>query len=450
MSLLILFSVVMSIVGIAIMHKRHSIFRLRQPNVLQVMFLSHLLAQLIPAVIIALDPYNRNGPVFLFYCSLATVLIPVGGIIADWFVTPRPRAAFYRQPLSGDPQTLAHFKVFFHVYFLLCLAIFGAYVVQVPTIPVYDLLFGTGDILGLQHARREAVTQGRIFGMAVRAFMPILFILGLVALRYLPKGSLTRILAPAAMILALLYNAWPGNKTPVATLFVMAVFVLLIRSSEEIPGLSARQRAAADKRRKRLVWIAIIMALFAIAYPIVVFYQLPAGKLGFGYVMESVFTRIFFKPAENTYAAFELFRYGGYTYFADIDAIAALFGWQFVELSKEIAIYRGLGGFTNAPPAAIGNFYAQGGGIVVVAGVVFAAMLFRLTEHVLRRQRAKTPLSLAFYAILIFSAFRFSWGNFHTMLLSETFLPMAFVALVWFLAGGAVRQHHWQAVPTNR
>lgn len=431
-------SITLAFVSSTVLHWRYGLFTITKLNVLQVLFLSHILAQLIPSFIIAMNEEGSAAETYFLYCSIATALIPLGGVLADGLLKVRGKTEFYRVPIPNDLSSRKRFANFFLVYLAFCILILLMYVAQAPTMPIYDLIFGLTDVLEHQQERREASSLGLLFGIALRFFMPVLFLIGLTSRSYFVNRSL-RAAAILAVLVALTYNAWPGSKTPIATLFLMAVFCLLLRTSEEIRGLPPEQHMLAVKRqrksRKRTFRVAIVFSMLVVLYPIGVFLFLPAGQLGIGFILESVFLRIFFKPAENTYAAFEMFRNGGYTYFADISKLAKFLNMQHVPLNQDVAVFRGLGEFTNAPPASIGNFYAQGGGFVVVLGVTLASFIFKLTENILRQLAKKTVLTLALYAILLFGAFRFSWANFHNMIMSEIFMPMVFIWLLWSILG---------------
>ena len=243
------------------------------------------------------------------------------------------------------------------------------------------------------------------------------------------KPASMKAICLAGVIIAFLYNAWPGSKTPVATLFLLITVILVLRSRELPAGIYLKNDQAGMKRiwrkkSKGLKFGIIGTFIFVIGYPFLIFIFLPAGQNGIGYIFESIFTRIFLKPAENTYVAFEVYNIGNYTKFGDIRIIADIFDINYVHLSMEVAIHRGLGEFTNSPPATIGRFYAQGGMLVVALMGAFSGFLFRYCENILLNTQYKTPLTLAVYAVVIFGAFRYSWGNFYSLLYSELFIPI--------------------------
>ena len=185
-------------------------------------------------------------------------------------------------------------------------------------------------------------------------------------------------------MISLLYNAWPGSKTPVAMLFILVFFTQLIRkNSPSISNRKKRQKrngSPSIKFVKKYLLLLVILG-FVLGYPLLIYMVKPVGQLGFAHVFEQVVLRIFLKPAENNFATYELFSYNGFTQFADIRSIAELLGLPPISLSKEIAVFRGLGDFTNSPPTAIGTFYAQGGDTVVYLGFLFASFIFKLAEN---------------------------------------------------------------------
>lgn len=438
MGYLVLFCTISAVVGATIVHWRYGLFTITKISVIQVMFISHLLVQMVPSIVLAIDPSNSEAFTYAIYCALSAVLIPMGAALADVTLRGRKHGEFYITPVRNDLEFRKRFARFFIAYMLGCLLIFISYIVRVPSFPIRELLFGINDILGYQESRRSASTLGYAYGVALRFLMPILFLLGIMSRRYFTSRPL-RSVGVLAVVVAITYNAWPGSKTPVATLFLMATILIVVRSSEasrlqttegSLPVV--REQGKSQKRKVRL---AIAISLAAILYPVGMFMLLPAGQLGLGYVFESVLLRIFFKPAENTYMAFELFKNENYTYFADIYRLSQLFDFKHISLSEEVASFRGLSGITNAPPASIGNFFAQGGGVVVIIGVIVAGFLFRMSEIVLRQQMIKTPLTIALYVALIFGAFRFSWGNFYNLIFSELFVPMACISVLWLISG---------------
>ena len=437
--LLYFYTVMMALMGFLLMSLRFGILNFAKPNVMQVMFWSHFLAQFIPATIIAQNSVSFAREPYLLSCAAVLMLIPIGGYIGDVLFPSKGHKAFINQPLADYVVIGKKYINFFMLLSITGALLLVIYVVLVPSFPLYNLISGTSDIASFQIERREAASLGLIFGVAQRFIMPLLFVLGILGASYLPSRNAKR-WSVFAVIIAFLYNSWPGNKTPVATLFTVATFAVIfwrMRPVAVTDSIGKHRTNNYQKRKKKKPFRMQPFFLLSVAalYPVLIFMYKPAGKQGYGYIFESVFTRIFFKPAENTYAAFELYSIRPFTEFADIDKLANLFGWPIVHLSQEISIYRGFGEFTNSPPAAIGNFFAQGGIPVLMFGTLLAATIFKIVENMIYNAKYKSPVIIAFYALLLFGAFRFSWANFHTLLFTELFGPMAVAAILWSLIG---------------
>jgi len=89
-----------------------------------------------------------------------------------------------------------------------------------------------------------------------------------------------------------------------------------------------------------------------------------------------------------------------------------------------------------SPPAAIGNFYAQTGMVGVFVGVVTAVLVFKLAEYFILNIKSSNIVKSSSYILLAYGAFRFSWANFHTILVTEVVLPaVLMVVLAKILVG---------------
>lgn len=445
MSFEILFSLVFIAAGSFLALSRFHLFSLKSLNAIQVMFVSHVLTQIIPAMLLTFDKTLPEAQTFLLYNTIAAILIPLGGLSADLFFPKGSISKFYRRPIANTLSDRKIFLRFFLVYFGFCAFIFVAYVSKAPAMPLANLVSGASDYSAHALARREATSQGLIYGIALRFFMPFLFVLSVIGFSYFKTRS-TRLFLFAAASMALLYNAWPGSKVPVAILFLLTLTVISISSGERASSVRSPAEVAKARRKRRRFMLFMILGL--IGYPFVIYLFTPIGRLGFQFILEQIFARIFFKPALNSYYAFEMFSDQVYTHFSDVKKWAALTGQEYFPLSTEISYYKGYDVFSNSPPAAIGNFYAQGGPTVVVVGVLVAAFMFRFAENIFRLSAIKTPVTITCMGFLVYGAFRFSWANFHTLIMSELFVPMAFVLGMFSLFQRA-RQNDQQRVNGN-
>ena len=422
------------LIAIVFMSAKFQALSIKTPNVLQVMFWTHVLAQFIPSLILAHEVNTESSRTFVTNAAIASLMIPIGGQLANLFGTNKNKNSIYTMPLDNSHhQQIASKK--FHILLLsFCGIVFVTYVLRAPFIPLLELFSDSADFVVHNLERREASSLGLIYGISLRFFMPLLFILSVVSYSYYRSISLKYLILIGVMM-SLLYNAWPGSKTPVAMLFILVFFTQLIRkNSPSISNRKKRQKrngSPSIKFVKKYLLLLVILG-FVLGYPLLIYMVKPVGQLGFAHVFEQVVLRIFLKPAENNFAAYELFSYTAFTQFADIRFIAEFLGLSPISLSKEIAVFRGFGDFTNSPPTAIGTFYAQGGDTVVYLGFLFASFIYKFAENLIRGNASITPFVISIYSILMFAAFRFSWANFHTLLFTEIFGPMLLVSIVWY------------------
>ena len=421
------FALISLSVATCAMSWRFDLLKILRPTAIQILFVSHVLAQFIPSIYFCINLGTEAAQHYLMATSAANLLIPFGGILADLTLRPGKKPIFYAHPYAEDRATIRRFSLFFFMYFCFCLIVFVFYVRQANSFPIFDLLMGVTDAEQHSLARREATTAGRIYGIGLVFFFPVLFVLSFLSLSYL-RSRWLKWMARTAVIMSLIYNAWPGSKIPIAMLFVISVFAYLIRSN----------RKGNPKKRFQILLFCSVLVFISAMYPILVYLLLPVGEMGLGYLIEATWQRIFFKPAENTLAAFTLYSGGQYTGLASISTFASLAGVEHINLSKQVAIFRGFGEFTNSPPASIGTFYAQGGWPAIFIGIVFAAYLFRAFELLLHSYQSTTPIQITAAALLLWGAFRFSWANFHNLLFSETFLPL--ISLILFWSFGATKR----------
>lgn len=417
------------------------LYHLFRVNVIVVMFVCHLLQQLLAATFMIFDHQLSASSEFFLACCVTSLLIPFGGLIGN-IVMPvchSQRVNFRPANIGEADHTQRKNQLFFSICFLLGMILLAIYVNYNRSMPLYGLVSGGLDFEEAKLARREA-SPGRlgwIFGITLRFYMPFLFLFGLLGVTYF-RSLGYKLLCVLSMVTAFVYNAWAMSKTAVAILFLLAVIVLLLRKNAvtlrkcNVRITSQQRRMAIGKTRRYSLAIILFVAL-TIGYPCFIFVFKPIYVHGLEYILfQGVFLRVFLKPAINSYYVFEVFsHYSEYTYFRDIKKLSDLLGWQYFDMSEYIAIYKGQGSFTNAPPTAIGNFYAQGGWPVLVFGVLFAAALFKVIENLFYRARVKTPVHLALYTMLLYAAFRFSWANFHTILMTECIVPLLITLMAW-------------------
>lgn len=396
-------------------------------GILPVMYLSHILIQEIPAIYILFMDGGGAASLFFMINSLSSCLIAFFMFLILFFgEAPGGRRGNYPGRfdfLLSDPYKNRAIMIF---YFCFCFVLLLLYMAKTGSSPLFFLLSGKVSGVDAVEARlaANAGQQGLVFGMALRFFMPMLFMMGVVSLIAGTGGS--RFFSFFCVLVAFVYTAWAMDKTPVVALFVLLVLYLVFYR-QEIKGRgfeSFSDKISVNRALKKTRRILLFFCLLAVIYPVFIFSFLPASENGWGYVAGHIFKRLFFIPALNSYAAVDLFSgSAGFTFFKDISGYASLVGEKYFNLSFFVASHRGMIEGSYSPPAAIGNFYAQAGMVGVVLGVIFAVLVFKLSEALIHRISAPPIIKVPAYIILVYGAFRFSWANFHTILATEVVVP---------------------------
>lgn len=437
------------LLSIGLMAARYSLLHPLRINVVLVLYGSHMLFQAVASFYFLLADIGPAAMDYFLACALTAFLIPAGALLADT-VFPAGRSCrltFFYRGLDTRLSVLRAFWVFYLFLLTGGVLVFAGYMREIESAPLVALVAGHLEGESARIARVDAGVgeAGYIYGVGLRFFMPVLFLSGLLGLSVY-RGLIKRAACLAGMILAFIYCAWATDKTPVAALFLIAFLVALIRAREihntDRTALETMALRKNLKRKRRLLVGAVFLALLVIAYPAFIYMFKPAGQLGLGYVLVSVFERVGYNPAFNSYTAFEAIKTGWpHTYFRDISKLAWLLGWSYIPLSTEIALYKGQAAYVNAPPTAIGTFFVQGGWTVLCVGVIAASGIFRLVENFLVRSGPKSMAILVLYALLLYGAFRFSQASFHTILFTETILPLLLVWAFWVIVRKSLISH---------
>lgn len=428
--------------------------RILTPNVISLMFGIHLAAQVVPATVFLFLPDKPEAVRYFWACILATPLIPFGAMAAN-FVNHRSSYDIYywrawRDARMGDRLLDDRkFKVFIALLGIFCIGTSVYYINVVPRSPIIGLVTGDLGAVAASQLRLESASgsHGYLISQNTNILMPILFVLVIVN-RHKLDGVIFRSLSVCIVVAALVNNAYAGEKTPIAKLFILLLFYYIIaappRNSFNL-GRSLRDMVRmsqlAIQRRKRLLVIFLVGALM-FGYPIFVFMLRPLGQ-NYPFhvvILQGVLARIFATPALNSYYAFEMYpATREFTHLHDVVKLATLIGWEPINMSFEVALYKA-NALLFAPPASIATFYAQFGYVGVAVGTFIAGFIFRLAENVFFNVKRVDAVALVSYSILLFGAFRFGWNYFHTILFSEAIVPALILLAVWRFLGGNGRQ----------
>jgi len=405
-------------------------------GVIHILYLSHLFIQEAPAIYMLVVEGGRTAEFFFLINSWSALLMAFLSLLFQFFNAKKEREA---KGFSGGVffNELRENRQVVFFYFCFCLILLLFYVSKTGASPLFSLL--SGQLVGFDavEARLSANAgqQGLIFGMALRFFMPVLFVMGVILL-VSGKG---KVLPSMCVLIAFIYTAWAMDKTPVVALFVLLLLYFVfyrqdLKREEELRGPSSAYAADELKKSKKVM---LFFVGLAVLYPVFIFSFLPASENGWDYVFGHIFKRIFFIPALNSYAAIEIFSESrGFTFFRDVSGYAKLIGEEYFNLSFYVASHRGMIEGSYSPPAAIGNFYAQTGMVGVFVGVVTAVLVFKLAEYFILNIKSSNIVKSSSYILLAYGAFRFSWANFHTILVTEVVLPaVLMVVLAKILVG---------------
>lgn len=356
---------------------------------------------------------------------------------------------FYRRAASVHPNLSD--RNFLFAYGGVCLVIFGCYVFMVPDWPLLGLLTGSSSTAEVNAARRDVLgpTMGTplwyVFGVTRATLIPILA--GLVVAMYPHlRTQRDRIYLVVLGVAALAYNSWSGAKTPVSVLFVMALLVMLLTYGVDsfwgrTRTMTARFRSLKQtgspprlSSRGTPRKIMALTAIIVVAYPVAIFSQKSFGQDRplTDIIATGVVDRIMRTPAFLSYYQFEIFpEERPHTEFRDVRMLTIVTGQEYVDLSRVTGMMARGTAKTNAPPAMLGNFYAQGGiGGMVTGSLLVGAILVFLQGWVVRRI-PPNPVSVAVCGFLSWAAFRLSMTAAHSVLMSEGIVVALLVLLAW-------------------
>lgn len=390
-------------------------------NILHPLYFFHILAQVMPAGIFLFDNGYVSAANYWLACGMTALLIPLGGLIVDTIFPTHSAAPDMTSRLAIEKDNQQSW-IFGSTLAIIAIAICGLFAIRIESFPLLDLILGNphSDVM---KGRSEINEAGYVFGFARVFIMPLLFAWILLVWKDI-KTRPRKIAATALLVMALFYNGYSSAKTPIAMLLVIGATALIIRSKGKLFNKSARGT---------LISISLL-AILTISYPLIIFLLKPFGKENslMTIITQGIFERILHRPAKNSYATFELFPDQlPFTFFGDIEKLSILTNAPIFKLQHEVSLYK-FGEAIAAPPPSVGGFYAEVGWAMVIVGALIAACLFRSIERLLTRKYNNTNIETALYAILVYGAFRFSWAPFHSIFMTETFMPIVLVlCLLW-------------------
>lgn len=391
--------------------------------VVDMMFWGHFFIVLMPSIVFLFDETKDMSFRYYLAAAMGTLLLPLGALIGQTLIPLREgkRAEFRYAPLNTNPLTDGHtLKVMVGLLVICCISV-TLLAISTSDFPLRALFTRSGVDVFKSLRNETGESSSIINDVVLWTLAPILFVSAVLYWRYAQTLG-TKIFLIICMLVPFINNSYAGRKTPVATMFLLALFASLIASRRKSPLFHL------SKRKVRLI---VFFGTIICGYPIAIFMFLPAGANYdfFELIRIGLFERIFLRPAENTYAAFALFpEQYPFTRFFDIGKIATLFGDEPIRVSKLVSFsFRGTE--ANSPPTSVGVFYFQNGwpGVVIIS--VFVGMVLKISENILLNHVDKTVINVALYALLLNGAIRISWGQYHAVFLIEAIVPMFTLAL---------------------
>jgi len=410
-----------------------------QPTILGIAYLSFILMHYIPSLFFLADSSMTESANYLWACTLALLTMSVGGAYVNLITQFKSKyiSIYYRKLVKTIPTKKD--IVFVFAFGILCGLISIIYITDVSVYPLYLLLAGKVSTLTVNAMRREVQGSNMgssfwyIYGIARVFLMPLLFTL-IIALWSKFKGFCQKSFALLLLITVFIYNSWSAAKTPIAMLFLNASIAELIYLSNS--KIIKFKNTIILNRKTVKILIGIALSFFVmVSYPIFIFKfkDFGADKDVLHIFYEGVLKRIMFKPAFLAYFQFEMFPdLFEFTYFSDIQKLASLFDIEYVDLSS-LTAETAFDADSNAPPAAVGNFYAQAGWTMVVVGFFLIGFLLQGIQVWVIQYAPKSPITVAILAILCYGSFRLSMASFHTVFLSEAIIPSIIFIVLWKL-----------------
>ncbi|MGH9404454.1 MAG: O-antigen polymerase [Terriglobia bacterium] len=425
----VLVSAAIIAVSLWIMEKTVGLFSFRKLTIPSFWYWAYLALVLVPGFFVYPghpEPYRTK---YLIGIESVLVTVPLGMWLANHLFrfNKSETARYFRAPLIRikDHRPLL---TGFLVLFLLALLLSVLYVLQVRSLPLWDLLTHPGDYGLLVSARDESLKlldSRLVYAYAVlrSTIFPLLILIGLG--RYIESRRYEwAVLFGSALILGLVYSALSIAKSPVSNIVLfLALFYYLFRGGR----ISSKA-------------IGIVAVLF-LAFPMYVIMAEYAGTVGFSGALQAVGDRLFNLPAQILYYYFRVFPdVMPHQHGATIGKVAWLLGEKTFDDANFVGRYMmargfGFGSTVTANAPFIGSLYTDFGlPGVAVGGVLAGAIMQTLQIHILRRP--KTTVSLALFAFLVITFAYLNVTTLPVVLLSDgALLALVFVAAIKHIDG---------------
>lgn len=415
--------------------------RLAYPSFLGIATVSFVAFHFLPTLVLtATTPERVEVFTYMWAVALTLLMMAVGGIAAAFLFKFHERhiREYYHQLVDAVPSVPE--KRFWLGFGVVMAGIFILYLSEVRSYPLYWLLSGKVSNLVANELRRESMGPSMaspfwyLFSVGRAYLFPLLFVMSLAMRSHLRTGS-TKALSIAFVGLVLIYNSWSGAKTPIAILFLMALFLFFLRTNR-MSTRAMQYKATFRRHRRKIILGTVISFIVMLGYPVFIFKFKSYGmdRSVFEILVGGVLGRIFYTPVNVASLQWVMFpNLYEFTYFRDIYKLSLVMGWEYFDLSHEVARFIGGREGSDSPPSCIGNFYVQAGWPMVVIGGFTIGFSLQAAQAWLARHAPKGPVTLAVVVYLCYAGFRLSMTSFHGVVMSEGLIPSFLIILIWRL-----------------
>jgi len=406
---------IIGIISLLWVHSLVGVLDIRRLTITSIFYLAYMAILYVPSIFVG--QYMSEPARFRYATAVMSVLItfPLGVTLLNLLTGFHAKEVrkFYEKEILL-PSLSIHFKV---TYFLVALSAFiiaGFYVLELPRIPLLDMISTPGNRLELALARAE-VTKLTTFSLPAHLYAllrnTIFPFLSLTAfgVYYLYKRKMWLLIFAVVTVAGVCYMTLAIQRKDVFLLTAMLFLLYYMFRGGEV--------------KLRFFGVATL-GVVAIPYVLTLLRGTRAYLSGverlWGVLDALLIHRLFVVPADVLSSYFEIFpEVYPHLYGRSSGFLSAVMGWDFFPVARYVAQYRGASSATtNANAAFIGFAYADFGWFwIVLAGILVGCLLQALNVWIIRRR--KTLTSYILLVMVAVSSLSFLTTALPTVLLSK-------------------------------
>lgn len=427
---------IVGVLSLLWMQKLIRVLDLRRLTVPSIFYLGYMTLLYVPSYFVAKQMAERARIDYIFAVMSVAFTVPLGVAFINMlsgFQAKEIRSFYSRSILL--PSLSVHFRVTYFLVLVVAGLLMGIFLLDIPRIPLLDMLRMPGERLELAVARAEVTKLAELslprhlYAWLMDTIFPFLSLVALGVYCFYRRRAWLLIfgLVTAGAIICMLVAL--QRKYVFLLMAMLFLFYFIIREG---------------RVRKRFYLFA---AIGTIAIPYVVTLlrgtrSYLAGLERFWGVLDALIVhRLFVVPAEVLSSYFEIFPdIHPHLYGRSIGLLSTVMGWDFFPVARFVAQYRGASLETaNANAAFIGFAYADAGLLgVVVAGVLAGCMLQAVNVWILRRR--KTVFSYVLLVMVAVASLSLITTALPTVLLSKGLIPAILLVAVFKLVQSFLHQ----------